>query len=163
MRRRLPSVPPLRGLGPLQITWKRKHMRLLRAFFVLLGLIASSALVQAQGTEPAGQSSGSNSVAATKAEVNQLRSEVAAQRQTIEELKALVEKLAAGKTAAADSAPVQIRPVSDSSAEANLQPVTAGPGTPRLMNAVLLEASPEPAAVLGQAPAAAPKKDAAPP
>jgi phosphate-selective porin len=135
-------------------------MRLLTAFFVLLGLIASSALVQAQGTEPAGQSNGSTSVAATKAEVNQLRSEVAAQRQTIEELKALVEKLAAGKTAAGNSAPVQIRPVSDSSAEANLQPVTAGPGTPRLMNAVLLEAEPEPAAaVLGQTPAAAPKKD----
>jgi phosphate-selective porin len=138
-------------------------MRLLTAFFVLLGLIASSALVQAQGTEPAGQSNGSTSVAATKAEVNQLRSEVAAQRQTIEELKALVEKLAQGKAAAADQGSAQIRPVADSSsAGTNSQPVAAsGTGTARLMNAVLLEAEPEPAAaVLGQTPAAAPKKDA---
>ena len=57
-------------------------------------------------------------VAATKEEVNQLRSEVAAQRQTIEELKALVEKLAEGKTAAAVSAPAQIRPVADSAPSA---------------------------------------------
>jgi len=139
-------------------------MRSLMISFALVIFMVPGSLAYAQGTEPAGKSDGSASLSATRAEVDQLRSEVAAQRQTIEELKVLVEKLAAGKTAAANGAPVQIRPVSDSSADASLQPVAApGPGTPRLMNAVLLEASPEPAAVLGQAPAAAPKKDAGPP
>ena len=50
---------------------------------------------------------------ASKEEVNQLRSEVAAQRQTIEELKALVEKLVEAKTQAADNGSVQIRPVAE--------------------------------------------------
>ncbi|MGA9446201.1 MAG: hypothetical protein WBV26_07130, partial [Candidatus Sulfotelmatobacter sp.] len=77
-------------------------MRSLIAFFVLLvGFMMPASLAHAQGTEPASKTSGSAPVAATKEEVNQLRSEVAAQRQTIEELKALVEKLAEGKTAAA--------------------------------------------------------------
>jgi phosphate-selective porin len=136
-------------------------MRLLTAFFLLLGLIASSALAPAQGTEAAKQSDGSNSVAATKAEVNQLRSEVAAQRQTIEELKALVEKLAQNSAQAADKSAVQIRPVADTpTAVANPQPVVASDtGSAHLMNAVLVEADPEPAAMLGQTPAAAPKKD----
>ena len=139
-------------------------MRSLIAFFVLLGFMASSALVQAQGAEPANPAGGSTSVAATKAEVDQLRGEVAAQRQTIEELKALVEKLAEAKTSAADSGSPQIHPVADSSsADANLQPVAApGYGSAHLTNAVLLEATPEPAAVLSQTPAAAPKKDAPP-
>lgn len=149
---------------PLAITSEKKHMRSLIAFFVLLvGFMMPASLAHAQGTEPASKTSGSAPVAATKEEVNQLRSEVAAQRQTIEELKALVEKLAEGKTAAASSAPVQIRPVADSaSAETNSHPVDApGASTARLMNAVLLEADPEPAAVVDQAPpAAAPKKDA---
>ncbi len=73
-------------------------MRSLKTFFVLLVVfMAPASLVHAQGTEPASQTDGSAPVAATKEEVNQLRSEVAAQRKTIEELKALVEKLAEGK------------------------------------------------------------------
>jgi len=74
----------------------------------------------------------------------------------------LVEKLVEGKTTAAISAPAaQIRPVADSSsASNNTQPVDApSVSAPRLMNAVLL-AEPEPAAVVDQTPAAAPKKDA---
>src|SRR6266851_6258340 len=85
-------------------------MRSLTAFFVLLvGFMAPGSLAHGQSTEPAGKTDGSASVSATKEEVNQLRSEVAAQRQTIEELKALVEKLAnqaahdAGTPVAADS------------------------------------------------------------
>jgi hypothetical protein len=138
-------------------------MRSLTAFFVLLvGFMMPASLAHAQGTEPASKTSGSAPVAATKEEVNQLRSEVAAQRQTIEELKALVEKLAEGKTAAADSAPVQIRPVADSaSAETNSQPVDApGASTARLMNAVLLEAAPEPARSWIRLRPQLPKKDA---
>ncbi|MGA8764979.1 MAG: porin [Candidatus Sulfotelmatobacter sp.] len=69
-------------------------MRSLTALLVLvLGFMAPGSLVHAQGTEPASQSDGSSSVSATKEEVNQLRGEVAAQRQTIEELKALVQQL----------------------------------------------------------------------
>jgi phosphate-selective porin len=105
-------------------------------------------------------------VSATKEEVNQLRSEVAAQRQTIEELKALVEKLAAGKALATDNGSVQIRPVADAaSVETNSQPVDApGEGAVRLRNAVLVQ--PDPAilaALVDQAqPAAAPPKKEAP-
>ena len=73
-------------------------MRSLTAFFVLLvSFVAPGSLAHAQGTEPAGKTGGSAAQSATKEEVNQLRSEVAAQRQTIEELKALVEKLAGEK------------------------------------------------------------------
>jgi phosphate-selective porin len=137
-------------------------MRLPTAFFVLLILIASSALAQNQSTEP-NSAGGTASVAATKAEVNELRSEVAAQRQTIEELKALVEKLAGVKASGADGGAAQVRPVADSStAIANPQPVAASAtGSAKLMNAVLLEAAPEPpVAIQGQAAATAPKKDA---
>jgi len=139
-------------------------MRSLTAFFVLLGFMASGALARAQGTEPASQSDGSAPVAATKAEVSELRSEVAAQRKTIDELKALVEKLAEGKNAAVNSGSPQIRPVADSSsAGADAQPIAAPSQSPaRLMNAVLLEGTAEAAAVLGQTPAAAPPKKDAP-
>ena len=79
-------------------------MRSLTTFFVLLIVfMAPGSLAHSQGTEPASKTDGRlgrSSVAATKEEVNQLRSEVAAQRKTIEELKALVEKLAAGQALA---------------------------------------------------------------
>ena len=139
-------------------------MRSLTAFSLLLAVfVASSSLAQAQGTQPASPGDGSGTVAATKAEVNELRGEVAAQRQTIEELKALVEKLVEGKTSAAVGSPAQIRPVSDApSAGTNLQPVNAPDERGvRLMNAVLLEAEPlPPVAAVDQAPAAPAKKDA---
>ena len=139
-------------------------MRSLTAFSLLLAVfVASSSLAQAQGTQPASPGDGSGTVAATKAEVNELRGEVAAQRQTIEELKALVEKLVEGKTSAAVGSPAQIRPVSDApSAGTNLQPVNAPDERGvRLMNAVLLEAEPlPPVGAVDQAPAAPAKKDA---
>ena len=73
-----------------------------------------------------------------------MRSEVAAQRQTIEELKALVEKLAAGQAEATDNGAVQVRPVADA---ARRKPIRSrldapGEGTVHLMNAVLVEADP---------------------
>jgi phosphate-selective porin len=139
-------------------------MRSLTAFFALLvSLTASTGLAQAQGSQPAGPADGSPSVAATKAEVNQLRGEVAAQRQTIDELKAMVQKLVEAQTHAANSSPAQVRPVSAASpAEINSELVDASStGGARLMNAVLLEAEPEPpVAMVDQAPSAAPKKDA---
>jgi len=138
-------------------------MRSLTTFFALLVVfMAPGSLAHAQGTEPTSKTGASPSENATKAEVNQLRTEVAAQRQTIEELKALVEKLAAGQARAADGGGLQIRPVAAAPAEANSQPPSApGEGGVHLMNAVLVEADPQAAAVVGQAQAAAaPKKDA---
>ena len=138
-------------------------MRSLKTFFVLLVVfMAPGSLVHAQGTEPASKTDGSAPVAATKEEVNQLRSEVAAQRKTIEELKALVEKLAEGK--ATDNSSAQIRPAADAaSGEPSSQTVSAaGDRAVRLMPAVLVQPSPVvEAALVDQAqPAAAPKKDA---
>jgi len=136
-------------------------MRSLTTFFVLLVVFMEpGSLAPAQSTEPASRTDGSTPVAATKEEVSQLRSEVAAQRQTIEELKALVEKLAAAQTRANGESPVEIRPVASSvSTATNGQPVDA-PSAVRLRNAVLLEADVlPPAAVVDQAQVAAPKKD----
>jgi phosphate-selective porin len=146
-------------------------MRSLTTFFVLLVVfMAPGSLAHAQGSQPAEKTAASVSNVASKEEVNQLRSEVAAQRQTIEELKALVEKLVAGQARAADSraadsrmsdnSSVQVRPVAD--AVPNPPSLDgAGVGTPRLRNAVLIEAEPLPAAAaVDQAPAAAaPKKE----
>ena len=129
-------------------------MRSLIAFFVILvGFMAPGSLAHAQATEPASKTDGANSGSATKEEVNQLRSEVAAQRQTIEELKALVEKLAAGKALGSDNSSAQIRPVAGAaSGETNLQPV--------LMNAVLTQPNPAAEAALAeQAQSPAPKKE----
>ena len=142
-------------------------MRSLTTFFVLLVVfMVPGSLAHAQGTEPASKTGGLSSAGATKEEVNQLRSEVAAQRQTIEELKALVEKLAAGQALASESSSVQIRPVADAaSVEANALPVNApGQGTAHLMNSVLVQPDPAAlAALVDQAKTAAePKKDAAP-
>jgi len=131
-------------------------MRSLITFLVLMVGFMAPGLAQAQGTEPASKSDGSASVGATKEEVNQLRSEVAAQRRTIEELKALVGKLAAAR--ATDDGSAQVRPVADT-APAAQQVDAPGIGSAHLMNAVLLDAVPAP--VVDQAaPAAAPKKDA---
>jgi hypothetical protein len=109
-------------------------------------------------------------MSATEEEVSQLRSELAAQRQTIEELKALVEKLAEDKTRAADGS-AQISGVTRVSnysgvntsgvttTAVNTSEITAG--GPRLRNAVLVQPVPAPEAVVVDQPqpAVAPKKD----
>ena len=118
-------------------------MRWLTTFFVLLvAFTVPSSLAQSQGTEPGSKADRSTSAPATKEEVSQLRGEVAAQRQTIEELKALVQKLVEGQPRATGDETVQIRPVADASPEINTRPVDApGDGGARLMNAVLVEPS----------------------
>ena len=139
-------------------------MRSLTTLFVLLvGFMATGSLALAQGTESASRVDASATMSATREEVNQLRRELAAQRQTIEELKALVEKLAETKTRPADS-PAQIRPISDApSAQSNSLPASApavsartvsapGAGSARLKNAVYVEANPAAAAVVDQTP-----------
>jgi len=139
-------------------------MRSLTTLFVLLvGFMATGSLALAQGTESASRVDASATMSATREEVNQLRRELAAQRQTIEELKALVEKLAETKTRPADS-PAQIRPISDApSAQSNSLPASApavsartvsapSAGSARLKNAVYVEANPAAAAVVDQTP-----------
>jgi phosphate-selective porin OprO and OprP len=85
-------------------------MRSLTTLAVLLVLSAPSGLV-AQTQPSATKTDTSASSGATKAEVDELRSELAAQRQTIEQLKALVEKLAQQNVSS-----VAVKPVSDSPA-----------------------------------------------
>jgi phosphate-selective porin len=138
-------------------------MRSLMVSFAMVILTVPGSLAHAQGSQPADKTAPDVSNPASRQEVDQLRSEVAAQRQAIEELKALVEKLAAGQARATGDGTVQIRPVADAPLEVNAQPFDAT-GTARLRNAVLLEADPGPAAaaIVQTPPAAAPKKDAPP-
>jgi phosphate-selective porin OprO/OprP len=134
-------------------------MRSLTKLLVLLVLLmAPGSLLLAQGTGPAANAGASASAGATKAEVDQLRSELAAQRQTIEELKALVERLAQEKSTSTSKG-ADITAVTASPSEAQVQPVDGSESTSvRLTNAVLREA--DPAAMVEQAQAAAPKAEA---
>jgi len=135
-------------------------MRSLTAFFVLLVVFMSpSSLAHAQGTQPASKTDGSTSAGATKEEVNQLRSEVAAQRKTIEELKAMVQQLVEGKSQPAGGSSADVKPVAETSAQPANGARTDGV---HLVNTVLVQPDPEPeAAIIDQAkPAAEPKKDA---
>lgn len=146
-------------------------MRSLTKFFVLLiALTALASLSLAQGTEPASKTDGSGAApgSATKEEVNQLRGELAAQRKTIEELKALVEKLANAKTSEAsseasttESSVPGIRPVVNTApVDASAQTVSMpGDGNVRLMNTVYINPGTM-AAMVDPSPAAAPKKEA---
>jgi phosphate-selective porin len=104
-------------------------MRSLEMFFVPLVVFAL----------PTSLALGQSTATATKQEVNELRSEVAAQRHTIEELKALVEKLVASQERASET--LQTRPVADSLASGTrIQPVDApDDSTAHLMNAVMVE------------------------
>jgi len=143
--------------GPvLQIIIGEDTMRWLTTYIVLLMFFATSqSLAQTQG--PADKTGASASAGASKEEVNELRSEVAAQRKTIEELKAIVQKLAEGKApaSAADSAHVEPTAATSSGAAP-----TSGRDGAHLVNTVLVQPGLE-AAMIDQAqPAAAPKKDA---
>jgi hypothetical protein len=121
-------------------------MRSLTNSLVLAVLLCAPArLLLAQAAEPANHAGASRP--ASEAEVEQLRGEVAAQRQTIEELKAMVGKLLATKAEVMSNVSAQIRPVAASAiTDASSLPVDArAEAAPHLMNAVLLEAEPMPA------------------
>ncbi len=148
-------------------------MRSLTKFFALLVVfIVPGLLARGQGTQPTSKTGDAASETATKAEVNQLRSEVAAQRQTIEELKALVEKLAAGQARASENGSAtssvngaaQIRPVAAAPAEASAQPPNApGASAVHLTNAVLVQPGlGVEAAIVDQAPPEVVQKKDAP-
>ena len=135
-------------------------MRSLTNYVLVLVFFATSGLL-AQTREPADKTGAPAPAGATKEEVNQLRGEVAAQRQTIEELKALVEKLVQEKTSSVANGAAEIMPVSDAPG-ALLQPAHATDfGTAHLADAVLRQPELMEAALLVDpaAPAAA-KKDA---
>lgn len=81
-----------------------KKMNSLRTWFALLALVLGFAgtgpRTQAQSEKPAGESTQAASATASKAEVEQLRKELAAQRRAIEQLETLVEQLTDAKSRA---------------------------------------------------------------
>jgi phosphate-selective porin OprO/OprP len=125
-------------------------MRWLTTYIVFLMFFATSRSL-AQTQEPADKAGTSASASASKEEVNQLRSEVAAQRKTIEELKAIVLKLAEDKSQSSADNSARVEPTAAISSPVGGAPATASDGV-HLMNTVLLEQAP-------QSPAATPKKD----
>ena len=128
-------------------------MRLLTKFFALLVVLTATGLLATAQSKQSSDNA-SASTGATKAEVEELRSEVAAQRQTIEELKALVEKLVQDKTAQVTSVPLQVAPLVLMPARSNSQQGA------HLTEAVLREMEPVSATMVDQAKAAEAKKDA---
>lgn len=117
-------------------------------YLLVVFLLALTPLLLGQSATEDGSKSGTAS--ASEAEVQQLRGEIAAQRQTIEELKAMVQKLADASRRQDDS--TRILPAS-----------TASNGTLRLTNAVLEQPIGEaPVLIVGEQQAAAAKKDAQP-
>src|SRR6201998_3988790 len=62
-------------------------------FTLTFGLVWMGPCARAQSEKPAGDSAQAPSATASKAEVDQLRQELAAQRRTIEQLRNLVEQL----------------------------------------------------------------------
>jgi phosphate-selective porin OprO/OprP len=130
-------------------------MRWLTTFIVLLMFFATSQSL-AQTQEPADKTGASAS--ASKQEVNELRNEVAAQRKTIEELKAMVEKLVEDKAQATAANSAHVEPTSATPSSASLTPTSAGGDGTHLVNTVLNGSGLD--AMIDQAqPAAAPKKD----
>jgi Phosphate-selective porin O and P len=128
-------------------------MRSLMASFALLVFVVSGSLAHSQVSQSASQPNSTGRNAASEEEVQQLRNEVAAQRQTIEELKSLVEKLVNSKTQASSNGAADVRPVADTSAAvSNPEPVSASGDGAQLRNAILVERDP---AAIAAVPAAA--------
>lgn len=126
-------------------------MRLpLACFAILFGCTVSGLPVNAQDTG----SQTTNKVAsanATEAEVNELRKEVAAQRQTIQQLQTMVGKLAEANASNSQTNAASLHVVTDSAAEASAS---------QLVNAVMVQPDGN-EIIVEQTPAAAPKKDPA--
>jgi hypothetical protein len=139
---------------------------------LLVLFMASSSLVVAQSATPAADAGASGSTAASKAEVQELRSEVAAQRQTIEQLKSLVEKLVQAQTQGqtqAKAAPIgstaangaQIKTVADAPTLPEWQPAdSVRSGSAHLSDAVLREEEAPLEALAEPAQNSPPKKEA---
>jgi hypothetical protein len=136
-----------------------ENMRSLTTYVVLLIFFATSGSL-AQTQESADKTGASASSSASKQEVNELRKEIAAQRKTIEELKAIVQKLAEDKSQASLAGPAHIEPTASISSP----DATPASGTDKahLVNTVLTQPEPAPeTAIIDQAqPPAAAKRDA---
>jgi len=134
-------------------------MRSLTTFVVLLIFFATSGSL-AQTQESADETGASASSSASKQEVNELRKEVAAQRKTIEELKAIVQKLAEDKSQASLAGPAHVEPTASISSPDTTP--ASGNDTAHLVNTVLTQPEPAPeTAIIDQAqPPAAAKRDA---
>ena len=114
-------------------------MRSLPTFFLLVIIFAAlGSPAHAQSTGPADETATPASAGATKQEVQQLRSEVAAQRQTIDELKAMVQRLVEANSQASNAG------LADSQAA----------NGPHLVNATLVQPVFTEPALLEQQPAA---------
>ncbi len=124
-------------------------MRLLTVSFALLVFMVSGSLAHGQVSQSASQPNSTVRNAASEEEVQQLRNEVAAQRQTIEELKSLVEKLANSKSQPSTNGAAEVHPVADTpAAVSNPEPVNAPSDGAHLQNAILVEPVPAiPAAI----------------
>ena len=136
-------------------------MRSLTIYVVLGMLLIAGSLAQAQ---QAADTSASASSGASKAEVNELRKQVAEQQRTIEQLKAVVQKLAENSSQAGSAkASPGIEPVAETTS-AGSDTAEATSSSPHLVNTVLVQ--PDPAAIavaIDQAKPAEAKKDAGPP
>ena len=89
------------------------RLRLLTTSFVLVVFLTAPAIrARAQNGQPADNAQDSTTPSATKQEVDQLRAEVAEQKQTIEQLKAMVQRLADGaaQNASANTPPSASEP-----------------------------------------------------
>jgi hypothetical protein len=128
-------------------------MRLLMVSFALLVFMVPGSLVHGQVSQSGSQPNSTGRNAASEDEVQQLRNEVAAQRQTIEELKTLVEKLANSKSQPGGNGAADVRPVADTpAAVSHPEPVSASGDGAQLKNAILVERDP---VAIAAAPAAA--------
>lgn len=140
-------------------------MRSLIVSFALVLVLAHGSITRAQGSPSGGQ----NPAPATKQEVKELRDQVAAQQKTIEELKALVQKLAEGRVSESnnqDSAPAaEVRPTSAAAPPVpvlDTVPVSSNTEGARLRNALLVQPDPSETIIVGQNAAPVPAKKDAP-
>ena len=126
---------------------EKMRSRLLTTFFVLvIFLIAPDLRARAQNAQATDKNQEAVTTGATKEEVEQLRAEVAAQKQTIEELKAMVQHLAEG--------------AAQNASASSPQTVPAAPSAARLVSATYVEPS---VMLVEQATPAAPAAQAAAP
>jgi len=130
-----------------------KNMRLWKpCFAILLGCWLSVLPIHAQNPGTNSNANASPSAKASEAEVEELRKEIAAQRQTIEQLKTMVGRLAEANAQAVDNGAASLHVVTDS---------LGSTSNPQLVNAVVVQPDPDGSAVLvEQTQTAAPKSNA---
>ncbi|HTV66616.1 MAG TPA: porin [Bryocella sp.] len=112
---------------------------------LLLGCLTTGLPIGAQNPVSPTKAAGSPSGNATEAEVNELRKEVAAQKQTIEQLQTMVGRLAEVNAANGTNGAATMHLVTDSA---------AGVPTAGMVDAVMMQPDPDGSAVIVEAPQA---------